>query len=66
VNRGVTSFENSRIDFAALSPGRSKVGFVPDFVSDPDANEGVRKALVVSPEMREFIAKYVEDGPKLN
>jgi hypothetical protein len=50
VNRGVTSFEDSRIDGAAVS-------LRPDFVSDPDASEPVRNALVVSPEMRAFSAK---------
>jgi hypothetical protein len=66
------AIEAIRVGFAGLdkdeayaAEGRKAFGFAPDFVSESDTNARVRKALVVSPEMRAFIAKYVEDGTKL-
>ena len=40
-------------------------GYVPDIVTGPDINERVRKTLTTTPEMKAFIARYVEVGAKL-
>jgi hypothetical protein len=36
------------------------IGFIPEYVTGPNTNHEVRTALIVSPEMRAFIADYVK------
>ena len=36
------------------------IGFVPEYATGPNTNHEVRTALMVSPQMRAFIADYVK------
>jgi len=40
------------------------MGFVPEYVATPDTGRQVRQALVVKPEIRDFVANYVKSGGK--
>ena len=40
------------------------IGFVPDYAAGPDTNAEVRRALVLSPEMRAFATQYMKAGGK--
>ncbi len=49
-------------EFAAEA--RKIVEYVPDYETAPDMSEQVRKAMVVSPEMRKYIVAYTKNVPK--
>jgi hypothetical protein len=53
---------NNDKEFAA--DAMKTVGFVPDYAASPETNAQVRKALVLSPEMRAFAAQYMKRGAK--
>jgi hypothetical protein len=38
------------------------MGFVPEYVATPDTGRQVRQALVVKPEVRDFVANYVKSA----
>jgi hypothetical protein len=40
------------------------VGFVPEYVSGPQTNRQVRNALVVKPEIRDFMRDYIRNVNK--
>ncbi len=40
------------------------MGFVPEFVASAETNRQVRQALVVKPEIREFVAAYIKRANK--
>jgi hypothetical protein len=40
------------------------VEYVPEYETSPDLSEQVRKAMVVSPQMRDYINAYTKNVPK--
>ncbi len=59
------AFKALETDPEFAEEGRKTFGFVPAFRTGPDTNEKIRGALTVSPQMKEFIAKYVEAARSL-
>jgi len=51
-------------DPAFAEEANKTMGFVPEFVASPETNRQVRQALVVKPEVREFVAAYVKRANK--
>ena len=61
VARGTPRLNN---DKAYAAETLKTMGFVPQFVTGPDINRQVRQALVVTPEIREFVASYMRSANK--
>jgi hypothetical protein len=40
------------------------MGEVPEYVSNPNLNDDVRKGLSISPELKAFMDDYVKKGEK--
>jgi hypothetical protein len=40
------------------------IGFAPDFEAGPETNRQVRRALVVKPETKAFVADYIKSASK--
>lgn len=59
------AFARLEKDPAFAEEGRRTFGFVPAFRTGPDTNDKIRNALTVAPEMKAFIAKYVEAAGSL-
>ena len=59
------AFKKLETDEEFAAEGRKTFGFVPAFRTGPDTNERVRRALHVSTETKEWIARYVDDHAKL-
>jgi tripartite-type tricarboxylate transporter receptor subunit TctC len=51
-------------DKAFAEDALKTMGFVPEFVASDDTNRQVRQALVLKPEIREFLASYVKRANK--
>jgi len=58
--RAATRRLNADKDFAAEA--MKVVGFVPEYVADPDTGRQVRQALAVKPEIRTFVTSYMRKG----
>jgi tripartite-type tricarboxylate transporter receptor subunit TctC len=53
---------NTDKEFAAEA--NKVLGFVPDYVADPDVNDRVRNALNAPQDVRNFVAQYIKDAYK--
>jgi hypothetical protein len=49
-------------DTAFAEEAFKTMGFVPEYVATPETGRQVRQALVVKPEIRDFVAKYVKSA----
>lgn len=58
-------FKGLESDAEFAAEGRKTFGFVPAFRTGPDTNAKIRAALNVSPEMKAYIARYVEAAGSL-
>jgi len=51
-------------DLAFAEEATKAIGFAPDFEAGPETNRQVRRALVVKPEIRAFVADYIKSASK--
>jgi tripartite-type tricarboxylate transporter receptor subunit TctC len=59
-----TAVERLNHDKAYAEDSAKAIGFAPEFEAGPDTNRQVRQALVVSPEIRAFVADYIKKAGK--
>jgi hypothetical protein len=59
-----TAVERVNADREHAEDALKTMGFVPEWVTGPEINKEVRRALALSPEMRAFLADYVRRATK--
>jgi tripartite-type tricarboxylate transporter receptor subunit TctC len=51
-------------DKAFAEDALKTIGFVPEYIAGPETNRQVRRALVVKPEIKVFVADYIKNANK--